>query len=91
MKKINSTPEYLGVDMVSYKAYLESMFTLEMSWENQGEVWHIDHIIPLASANEEWELIDLLHFTNTQPMLAEENLSKGSLHEGKRHSYKEQQ
>jgi hypothetical protein len=39
-----------------------------MSWDNLGE-WHIDHIIPLASANTEKEMIDLCHYTNLQPFM----------------------
>ena len=37
--------------MVSYsfqklKEHIESQFTPEMSWDNYGEYWEIDHIIP---------------------------------------------
>ena len=46
-----------------------------MNWDNHGE-WHIDHIIPLSSANTEEELIKLCHYTNLQPLWAEDNLSK---------------
>jgi hypothetical protein len=48
-----------------------------MSWDNQGQ-WHIDHIIPLASAKSEEELYKLCHFTNLQPMWAVDNIKKGS-------------
>jgi hypothetical protein len=47
-----------------------------MTLENHGE-WHLDHIIPLASATTEEEIIKLNHYTNFQPLWAEENLSKG--------------
>ena len=76
-KKSKRTIEYLGCSYNYYKDYLESMFKDGMSWDNRTE-WHIDHIIPLASANTEEELIKLFHYTNTQPLWAEENLSKGS-------------
>jgi hypothetical protein len=52
-----------------------------MSWENYGlKGWHIDHIKPL----EKFNLLDLeqlkraCHYTNLQPLWAEDNLSKGS-------------
>lgn len=48
-----------------------------MSFDNQGE-WHLDHIIPLATAETEEEIIRLNHYTNFQPLWAFDNLSKGS-------------
>ena len=47
-----------------------------MNWDNRSE-WHIDHIVPLSSANTEEELIRLCHYTNLQPLWAEDNLKKG--------------
>ncbi len=50
-----------------------------MSWDNHTKYgWHIDHIIPLASAKTEEELKSLCHYTNLQPLWAKENLSKGA-------------
>ena len=54
------------------------MFTPEMNWSNYGKFgWHIDHIIPLDSANTEDEMYKLCHYTNLQPLWWSENLSKG--------------
>ena len=75
--KFSETEHLLGVSFNVAKKHLENQFTKGMSWENQGK-WHIDHIIPLASANTEEELINLCHYTNLQPLWAEVNLSKGS-------------
>ena len=48
-----------------------------MSWENYGE-WHIDHKIPLKYNKPSLEeVVQRLHYTNTQPMWASENMSKG--------------
>jgi hypothetical protein len=55
--------------------YIQSKFTKGMTLENHGE-WHLDHIIPLATATTEEEIIKLNHYTNFQPLWAEENLSK---------------
>jgi hypothetical protein len=54
---------------------MENKFTEGMSWDNQGK-WHIDHIIPLSSANSEEEIYKLFHYTNLQPLWAKDNLSK---------------
>ena len=74
-KKSSKTQKMLGVDWEVCKQHIEKQFTEGMNWDNQGE-WHIDHIIPLASANNEKELMKLCHYRNLQPLWAEDNLSK---------------
>lgn len=74
--KEHHTTKYLGCDWGVLKKHLEERFTEGMSWDNMNK-WHIDHIIPLASAKTEEELIPLLHYTNLQPLWAKDNLSKG--------------
>jgi hypothetical protein len=75
--KSKCTIDMLGCDFETFKAHLEKQFTKGMTWNNKGE-WHIDHIIPCASAKTEEELIKLFHYTNLQPLWAFDNLSKGS-------------
>lgn len=74
--KTSKTQQMLGVDWEVAKAHIERQFTKGMNWGNYGE-WHIDHIISLASANTKEEMMKLCHYTNLQPLWAEENLSKG--------------
>jgi hypothetical protein len=74
--KNTKTQEMLGVDFEIVKVHIERQFKNGMNWDNYGE-WHIDHIIPLASANTEEELFNLCRYTNLQPLWAEDNLSKG--------------
>ena len=73
--KNTKTQEMLGVDWEICKAYIERKFTKGMSWSNYGD-WHIDHVIPLASANTPERLKKLCHYTNLQPMWAIDNLIK---------------
>lgn len=73
--KDTKTQEMLGVDWEIVKSHIERQFTKGMNWNNQGS-WHVDHIIPLASAKDEKELLKLCHYSNLQPLWAEDNLSK---------------
>lgn len=67
---VGCTPEFL-------KEHLEKQFKEGMSWDNRGE-WQIDHIIPLSSAKTEEEIYKLSHYTNLQPLWAEDNLKKSN-------------
>lgn len=69
--------EYLGCSWVFLRDYLAQKFTDGMSWNNYGE-WHVDHIMPLASATTRGDLIKLCHYSNLQPLWAFDNLSKGA-------------
>lgn len=73
--KNSKTKEILGIEWEVCKNYIERQFTKGMNWDNQGQ-WHIDHIIPLASAKTPKELKKLCHYTNLQPLWAADNLSK---------------
>ena len=63
------------------KRHLEKLFTPEMTWDNYGTYWHIDHKIPIAVFNfEKPEHIDFQlcwSLENLQPLQATKNLSKG--------------
>jgi hypothetical protein len=76
-KKNAKTEQILGCTIEEFRSYIESKFTEGMTIENHGE-WHLDHIIPLASAKTEEEILKLNHYTNFQPLWAKDNLSKGS-------------
>ena len=73
------TQEYLGISKQEFVEYLSSLFRSGMSWENRSE-WHIDHIIPLRTANTSEEIKKLWYYTNLQPLWDWENTEKsGSL------------
>eukprot|EP00466_Bigelowiella_natans_P013998 jgi/Bigna1/56912/estExt_Genewise1Plus.C_1460009 len=80
--KSKSSIKYLGTTIKEYKKYLESKFKEGMTWENYG-MWEIDHITPIrykagGKAPDLEEVIKRLHYTNTQPLWATENRSKGN-------------
>ena len=73
--KNSKTYKILGCSFEEVKQYLENKFEDWMSWDNRGLYngtpnygWDIDHIIPLASATTEDELIKLNHYSNLQPL-----------------------
>lgn len=70
--------EILGCDAPFFRAFLESQFTPEMSWENYGSYWHVDHIIPLASFDlrDSEQQKRAFHYSNCRPLEGSENISK---------------
>ena len=75
LNKTNKTFTIVGCTPSELKEHLERKFTDGMSWQNQGS-WHIDHIVPLSSAQTEEEIYKLCHYTNLQPLWAKDNLKK---------------
>ena len=69
--------ELLDCSISELKLYIESQFQSGMTWDNYG-AWHLDHVIPCdaydLSDPEQQKLC--FHYTNLQPLWAEENLMK---------------
>jgi hypothetical protein len=74
-RKNATTEQILGCTIQEFIIYIQSKFEKGMTIENHGE-WHLDHIIPLASARTEEEIKQLCHYTNYQPLFSFDNLSK---------------
>jgi hypothetical protein len=88
-QKRNKTMELIGCDIAALKRWIEAQFTGEMTWENHGKLWEIDHIKPMASydiSNPE-ELKQAMHYTNLRPLESKENHLKSSWFNGKRYLY----
>ena len=77
-KRWGIASEYLGIDVDSYKRYLELQFSKKMSWDNYGTIWEIDHIVPISSFNllDDHQCKQAFNYTNTRPMLKLHNRSK---------------
>jgi hypothetical protein len=78
-KKNKHTIEYLGC---STDEYLKWMLHNNngYSLDNQGTIWHIDHVIPLSHfdlENEDEQMI-AFNWRNTMPLSVKENLSKNN-------------
>ncbi len=81
LKRPGPTLELIGGTIDQARAHIESQFQEGMSWDNHGlKGWHIDHIRPLASFNflEPAQVRAALHYTNLQPLWAEQNLAKAA-------------
>lgn len=74
-QKNAKTEAVLGCTILEFKVYIKSKFKKGMTFENIGK-WHLDHIVPLATSKTKEEIISLNHYTNFQPLWADENLSK---------------
>lgn len=75
--KRSKTFEMIGCNPHFLRAYLEMKFTPGMTWLNHG-AWHVDHETPLASAKDISEAEALCHFSNLQPLWAQDNYRKAS-------------
>lgn len=76
--KDSSNIELLGCSFEHAKKHIESLFKDGMTWDNYGRGgWHIDHIIPLCSANTKEDFENLCKIDNLQPLWEKDNLSKG--------------
>lgn len=76
LKGSSRTWDLLGCSPIELRDWLEGQFKDGMNWDNQGQ-WHIDHILPLCAAENEEDFKILAHYTNLQPLWAEDNLKKG--------------
>jgi hypothetical protein len=74
-RKNSKTSKILGCSYKFFASYIEARFAEGMSWNNRSE-WHIDHIVPLASAKTKSDLIKLNHFSNLRPLWARDNIIK---------------
>jgi hypothetical protein len=74
----------IGCDAYSLCLILEAQFMPGMTWENYGTVWHVDHIIPLATYDltDPTQQREAFHYTNLQPLWASANMAKGDTVEG---------
>ena len=79
-EKSNSTFNLVGCNIDEFRQYIESLFQDGMSWVNHGvHGWHIDHIKPISSfdLSIDEKQKECFHYSNLQPLWAEENLKKG--------------
>lgn len=64
------------------KLHLQRQFTKEMTWENYGTYWHIDHIKPrsyfIYKSQDDSQFKECWSLSNLQPLEAVENIRKSN-------------
>lgn len=81
------TFDLLGYTVDDLKCHIESQFFDGMTWDNyRHDVWHIDHVRPLASFNYETpddpEFREAWALSNLRPLWAIDNMRKGAKWDG---------
>lgn len=77
-EKYKSSLILIGCNIQELKQHLESQFLPEMTWENHGIIWEIDHIKPCTSFDltKKEEQSEAFHYTNLQPLFKTTDIAK---------------
>ena len=76
--KTNKTFDLLGCSHSFFKGWIIHQLYGNMTNENYGSVWPIDHCLPIASFNilDEIDMKKSFNWVNLRPMYSNENISK---------------
>lgn len=85
MKIVGMSGKELMIYLLSHPNNKDGLFTPE----NYGDVWQVDHIVPLAyfDLSQQDQLYAAFHYTNCQPLSCSDNNAKGSFFNGVRHRH----
>lgn len=88
-QKWSSVINLIGCTLDEFTSHIERKFYNGMTWENYGKYWHIDHIKPCAAfdLSDPEQQKQCFNYSNTQPLLANENISKNSWYDGVRYRH----
>src|ERR1043165_496630 len=78
--KSQTTRRLIGVDIEIFRKWIEFQLEEGMTKENYGTIWHIDHVLPLASFNllDEDELQKSMIWQNLRPLTPVKNMEKSN-------------
>jgi len=76
--KFNNSYELIGCSPAFLKNWIEYQFDSNMSWENYGKYWSIDHVLPCNFYNlkEKTDQLECFNWRNCRPLNILENGSK---------------
>ena len=80
IKKSNKTLELVGCTKDFFQSWIQFQLYGNMTVENYGKIWTLDHTIPISSFNlsNENEKRKCFFWSNLRPMYVKENISKGN-------------
>ena len=72
--------KYIGCCKLQLTNWIEFQFDENMSWDNYGSYWHIDHVIPINMFNiQDKQHINIcFHWSNLRPLEKKQNMSKSN-------------
>ena len=78
LNKNDTTMNYIGCNIQYLREWFEFNFTENMSWDNYGSFWSIDHIIPVCKFDltNEIEKLQCWNWSNLMPVTINFNSSK---------------
>ena len=71
---------YFGLDIESFREWIEIQFTGNLSWDNFAKQWQFDHIVPIAyfDFNKEADLLLAWNFINIRVEKIDLNKTRGN-------------
>lgn len=80
IKKTKHTQQYLGTEVTVIVKWLEWNFQDGMTWDNHGQLWQIDHTLPIASFDlqNEADCVLCFNWRNLMPLTKRDNQSKSA-------------
>jgi len=81
LDKNDTTMNYIGCNIQYFREWLEYNFSANMSWDNYGILWSIDHIIPVCKFDltHEVEKFQCWNWSNMMPVLTKYNSAKKNI------------
>src|ERR1043165_882719 len=78
--KSQTTLQLIGIDFETFRKWIDFQLEEGMTIKNYGTIWHIDHVIPLASFNllDEDELQKAMIWQNLRPLTPVRNMQKSN-------------
>lgn len=72
--------KYLQCNLDEFIKFIEIQFVDNMTWDNQGDIWELDHILPVSKFNleiPEYKNI-CFHWCNYKPIFKSDNKKKSN-------------